>query len=244
MRRGLLALVGLLFATACGGSKPAPATQDTPAASASTASPATAAASGAASAAPSASEEDDETSPSVKAAVAAASSSAPSPSATPGAAIALENLLGKAAPGASKDFPKATTTDKDCVGAINLSGKSDKDYDAVISKCGAPTGLKEFTRKVTGKLDASHKRDTYSFSMLGGYCYRFFAVGDATIANLDVRIQRPGGALVSMDQSSQPVAIIDPDRTWCKTHDRQFSLVVETTSGSGSYAFGIWARPK
>jgi hypothetical protein len=127
---------------------------------------------------------------------------------------------------------------------LPLFGAFDKDYDAVIGSCGGPTGMKEYTRKVTGRFDDGHHRDTYVFKMLGGYCYRFFAVADKGVANIDIRVERPDGALVSMDQTHGPVAIMDPHEPWCKTHDREFRLVVETTSGSGRYAFGVWARPK
>ena len=171
---------------------------------------------------------------------AAAAAATASPT-TPGAPIPLENQLGKPPP---KDFPAKKNDDASCAGSPALTGKNDKDYAALTDACGTGAGMKPFVKTVTGKLDDKHLRDVYDFKMLGGYCYRFFAVADAGISNIDVRVQRPGGALVSIDSTKGPIAVMDPDRPWCKTHDREFTLTVETTGGKGNYTFGIWARPK
>lgn len=188
--------------------------------------------------------DDEGVSPSTKAAVAAAQSSTAS-LAKPNAdgTITLEPLMSAPDPSAAASFPKQTASDAECFKSVGLTGKSSADYDALIAACGAPTGCKEFVRHVVGKLDDAHHRDTYVLKMLGGYCYRFFAVGDETLGNVDIRVERPDGALVSIDQSKQSIAILDPDATWCKTHDREFHVVVEA-KGAGGYALGIWARPK
>ncbi|MGZ3418800.1 MAG: hypothetical protein ACXWUG_22080 [Polyangiales bacterium] len=225
---GLLA-VGVLGA--CGGGASAPAASAPPA-------PAAPAAKEGSPAATTPAPDDDEVHPDTKAAVA---SSKASPTTADGNLL-LENLLKPGAPLA--DFPKATVKDADCSKGIGYTGNAAKDYVELTSKCGAPTGLKEYAKTVSGKLDSKHPRDTYVFKMAGGFCYRFFAVADDTISNLDIRVQRPEGALVSIAASKNFVAIMDPDRVWCKTHDRDFRLVVETSAGQGNYKFGVWARPK
>ena len=182
--------------------------------------------------------EDDETSPSTKAAVAAATDSPPVTAAD--GSIVLENLLKKGDGG----YPKATAQDADCMKGLALGGNHDEDYEALVERCGAATGLKEYAKKVTGSFDDKQHRRVYTFNMQGGFCYRFFVVADDTISNVDVRVQRPDGALVSIDQSKSSVAIMDPDRVWCKTHDREFRLVVETSAGTGKFVMGVWARPK
>ena len=156
--------------------------------------------------------------------------------------ITLENLLKLGAP--ASDFPKSTTADAECTKALSISGESAKDYSTITGKCGAPTGLKEYVKTVTGKFDATHTHDTYVFKMAGGFCYRFFAVADSTVKTIDIRVQRPEGALISVATSKNFVAIMNPDGVWCKTHDREFRLVVETGGGQGNYTFGVWARPK
>lgn len=192
------------------------------------------------------SEEDDDVSASARAAVIdhlKSSSASSSEAYKPGTPIALEGLFEKSA--AKADFPKKTASDRDCYRTVGISGKADKDYDAILAACGAPTGMKEWTKRVTGKLDAKNPRDTYAIKLRGGLCYRVYAIGDTSLGNLDIRVQRTTGALLSMDQSKQAIAILDPEEPWCKTHDRELHFIVETTGGAGgNYVFGVWARPK
>lgn len=230
----------LLACAACGGNKPAeqPKTADT-------SKPADTAAAPDSGAAPQAAKEEeedkDEVSASAKAAAAKATKSANDGVGT-SAGGPLDGLFDKSAK--KSDFPKKTASDKDCLREANLQGDAKKDYDAIMAKCGGPAGMKEYTKKVVGTLDAKKPRDIYRVKMVGGFCYRFWAIGDKTVGNLDIRVQTPKGALVSIDQSSQAVAVLDPDEPWCKSHDREFDFVVETQGGKGSYVFGVWARPK
>lgn len=170
---------------------------------------------------------------------AAAAEPAPPPLTAADGSFVLENILKKEA-----DFPKPTTTDAQCNKGLGFTGTADKDYPELMSKCGGPTGMREFVKTASGSLDEKHLRDVYAFKMLGGYCYRFFAVADDTVQGLKIRVQRPAGAVLSMATSKNFVAIMNPEGPWCKTHDREFRLVVETNGGHGKYQFGVWARPK
>jgi hypothetical protein len=245
VNRLLLPTLSLLLLVSCGGNKAAPPstppdTPSTPSTPSTGSSSGSTASSGDAGGSSAPSDEDlDEVSATSKAAAAAAKPS--TATGTTGGGT-LDTLLDKTA---KKDgFPKKTASDKDCLREAQFMGKADKDYDALMAKCGAPTGMKEYTKKTTGKLDAKHPRDTYRVKMLGGFCYRFWAIGDKEVGNLDIRVQTPKGALVSIDQSTQAVAVLDPDEPWCKSHDRDFDFVVETQNGKGTYVFGVWARPK
>jgi hypothetical protein len=207
-------LVSMALATGCGGSPPPPT------------------------AAPASSAEAAEEGPPSAASAAPAAAAAQKPD---GSVVTLEGVMPK---GTTAGFPKATSTDKACAQSVGLTGQFDKDYEAVAAACGTGTGMKEYVRRVTGKLDAGHRQDTYLLSMAGGFCYRFFAVGDGTIDRLTVRVHRPNGALLSSIKAKDPVAIVDPNEPWCKHHDRDFHIVVEAPgNGTGRYAFGIWARP-
>lgn len=184
--------------------------------------------------------DDEEVPPATKAAVAGVPSEAMVVPIDATGVIPLELLI--TAPGNAKDYPKRTVSDKACITSVDLSGDGAKDYDALVAACGAPTGLKEYVRHVTGRLDAQHPRDTFRLKMIAGMCYRMFAVGDESVSNIDVRVQHTDGSLVSIDDSKQAVAIIDPDQTWCKKHDRDFDIIIETKS-PGRFSFGVWARP-
>ena len=60
-----------------------------------------------------------------------------------------------------------------------------------------------------------------------------------------VRIESTDGAIVAIDQSTHPVAIIDGDKPLCVTEDVDYRFVLEVDGpGAGTYMFGVWARPK
>jgi hypothetical protein len=153
-------------------------------------------------------------------------------------------LLRKDTPRAS--FPKATVGDHECWQTIGLTGDHQRDYDAIVAKCGTPTGLLEYAKPVTGNLDSgAHKRDTYTLKLIGGMCYRYFAVADASIRDLDILVETPTGALVADDKTDGPVAIIESSRPWCNDRDVEYRFRVEIDGeGKAQYVFGVWAKPK
>jgi hypothetical protein len=145
---------------------------------------------------------------------------------------------------AMPSFPPGTVNEQACWQTMSLSGSAKKDYEALIAKCGASTGAVEYVKPTLGKLHEKHdKRDTFVVPIQGGLCYRFFGVADATIKDLDVLIEKKGGALVGDDKTTGPVAIIESDKAWCIDKDGVYSFLVEVDGhGSGDYVFGIWAR--
>jgi hypothetical protein len=142
-------------------------------------------------------------------------------------------------------FPKATTGDRECWQRLGLTGDHKKDYDAIIARCGEPTGLAEYAKPVTGRVHSVRdRRDTYVLKLAHGLCYRYFAVGGRGIADLDILVTKKG-ALVAADKTSQPIAIIDVDRTWCMDSDEEYEFNIEVKGeGTGAYTFGVWAKPK
>ncbi|MBL8609330.1 MAG: hypothetical protein JNL38_18515 [Myxococcales bacterium] len=238
MKHTTLALLGLALASAaCGGSKPPPDTSakpnPTPTTSASAAASATAAAPvTSASAAPvasaSAKPADDDT------------HDDPNESAEH---LTMTPLIAK---GAKVTYPKKTVDDGACWKTVGLTGKHDKDFDALVEKCGTPTGLVEYAKPVHGRLHHKHdKRDTFTMKLAGGMCYRYFTVADGTITDIDILVLKPNGAMVADDKTSHPVAIIDPAQPWCIDKDAEYVFAIEVDGpGKGGYTFGVWARPK
>lgn len=161
-----------------------------------------------------------------------------------GKPIQMTPLFDKKAPKSS--FPASTTGDRECWTTINLSGDHKKDYDNILARCGTPTGLREYVKPGVGRLHHVHdKRDTYRIKLVGGYCYRYFAVADAKVTDLDILVETTTGALVADDKTRQPVAIIENDEPWCMDDDKEFDFHIEVDGpGEGFYVFGVWARPK
>ena len=224
-------LVPVLFAiAACGGKTNPPATADNP---------------GSASAAPAAS-----TPPSATAS--AASKEDPSsgeakyedPEETAlGSTVTMTPLIDKKT---KAKFPKKTVGDKDCWQGTALAGDAKKDFDVIIQKCVSPTGLIEYAKPVMGKLHHKHdKRDTYKLKLMGGMCYRYFAVADGSVTDLDILVTKPNGALVADDKTTHPVAIIEFEKAWCMDDDAEYDFHIEVDGpGTGRYVFGVFVKPK
>ncbi len=161
-----------------------------------------------------------------------------------GGPITMAPLLKKGV--AKSTFPKRTVGDKECWQGTALAGDAKKDFDTIIGKCGSATGLVEYAKPVLGKLHHIHdKRDTYKLKLVGGMCYRYFAVADAGIKDLDILVTKPNGALVADDKTTHPVAIIEFDKSWCADDDVEYDFHIEVDGeGTGNYVFGVWAKPK
>lgn len=143
-------------------------------------------------------------------------------------------------------FPATKVADAECWKGVELSGDHEIDYATLVARCGAPTGLLEYARSIEGRLHAEHDRhDTFSVRLKGGLCYRYFAVADAIIDDLDLVVLTSDGALVATETAKGPVAIVDAARTWCQTEDTELRFVVSVGgSGKGGYRFGVFARTK
>ena len=166
-----------------------------------------------------------------------------SPAPLPAGINPLQLLMPNPSAGLPTDFPKSVVTDKECHKTVGLIGKQDVDFTSLAKACGTDTGMKEYVKHISGKFDGNHHQDTFLMNMAGGYCYRFFAVGEPNMGKLAIRVHRPNGALLSIAESKQAIVLMDPNEPWCKRHDRDFHIVVASESGQGAYTFGIWARP-
>jgi hypothetical protein len=148
-------------------------------------------------------------------------------------------------------FPKANVGDRACWQDIALSGDHDKDYEIVIGRCGAPTGMLEYVKPQHGSLHNlgagpdNDRRDTFKVKLFKGFCYRYFAVADGAMTDIDIIITTPTGAMVATDDTKSPVAIIQNNQPWCMEHDEEYHFNVDIDgNGRGKYIFAVWARPK
>ena len=222
-----IGLVVLGVLVACGGATPSPSTPSTSSDGAPPSAPSNASSSSGVDPAP--------------AAVKPASVSEAPMSSSLDATQALDVEITKG----TKKFPKQTVGYHDCWKSIGLSGKGERDYATIVAACGEPTGMMEFVRPARGELGPSHKRDTFTVKMDDAFCYRIFAAGDTSLGDLDIRVEKNGGALVMVDKTTQPVAIIDSDKAWCADQDTTYTVHFDVDGpGHGKYVFGIWAKPK
>jgi hypothetical protein len=160
-------------------------------------------------------------------------------------AIRLTPLFTKHKP---PKFPKPTVSDLGCWQGMELSGNAAKDFAALVARCGTPTGVAEYVHPAKGYLHHAHdQRDSFKIPLEEGYCYRYFAVADATIDDLDILVTRHGGDVVGNDQSKGQVAIIQSDKPWCMDDDVEYEFEIGVDGrgqAQGNYLLGVWARPK
>lgn len=158
------------------------------------------------------------------------------------AAITMQPLVTSKTPKSA--YPKATTSDGDCWKTVSFTGQHDKDYPALIDKCGTPTGMLEYVKPASGKLHhIKDAVDSFSVTMNKGTCYRLFAVGDSSIHDIDVVILR-NGSILGNGSMTQPVEIIQGSSPFCPTDDGNYTFDVKVHGeGKGAYTFGIWTRP-
>jgi len=231
MKRSLLLSVAPLVValSACGGSKPAAdpgtAPSPTPAATDAPATPATPAAS--------AEPQDKQT--------AAEAEPHVDPNEKEGA-IDLAPLVDRTK---KPVFPKQTVADRECLNQLSFTGHHQADFATLIGKCGTPTGMLEYTKPAEGRLHAKHdKRDEFTLKVQKNMCYRYFAVADDGIKDIDIIVLKKG-ALLAMDKTEQSVAIIDTEKLWCVDDDMELEFKIEIDGrGAGGYTFGVWTRPK
>ena len=157
-------------------------------------------------------------------------------------AIELAPLVDKAA---RPSFPKQAVGDHDCLGQLAFNGHHKADFATLIGKCGTPTGMLEYTKPAEGRLHAKHdKRDEFRLKVQKGMCYRYFAVADEGIRDIDIVILRKG-ALLATDRTEQSIAVIETEKLWCADEDMDLQFNIEVDGrGAGGYTFGVWTRPK
>ncbi len=156
--------------------------------------------------------------------------------------IDLEALVPK---GAKTAWPKQTVGDHDCLKELAFVGKHQADFKTLLDKCGTPTGMVEYVKPHEGRLHAKHdKRDEFRVKVQKGMCYRYFAVGDEGIKDIDIIVLKKG-ALYAMDKTEHSVAVIDTEKLWCVDEDMDLQFNIEVDGrGAGGYTFGVWTRPK
>lgn len=143
------------------------------------------------------------------------------------------------------DYPSSTVGDHECWQKLGLVDEAEKDFAAIAEACGKPTGMLPYIARVKGELGPADKVDKLEIDLAGGLCYRFFAVGTASIGDVDIRIEAADGAIVAIDQTTHPVAIIESDKPLCIKDDVHYRFVLEVDGpGKGRYVFGVYARPK
>jgi hypothetical protein len=146
---------------------------------------------------------------------------------------------------ARSSFPSPTVGNLGCSGQAAPTGDHARDYESLAAACGAPTGLREYTKAFSGQLHHAHdQRDEYRVHLPAGFCFRVLAASDATVFDLGVRLLGPNGEPIAADATASSIAVAG-DEPVCVADEGDYQVVVELNGpGFGGYTFGLWGRPR
>jgi hypothetical protein len=127
-----------------------------------------------------------------------------------------------------------------CYKGFQPSADPVSDLDRLGFACGAPRGYGAVSPVHTGSQKAEDPAERLVFRARKGRCYRLFAVGEATVRDLDVSILAPDGRLVAADLSKDPWSVVPPRAPWCPDEVGPFAVDVSVADGQGAFALGVW----
>lgn len=162
--------------------------------------------------------------------------------------IVLEIVLAQSK--GPSDFPTQLDDDATCWRKVELHGDHDGDYTRLTSVCGEPTGMLPYTVPVESRLhdvrggDHKDAKDYFAVRVREGMCYRFYAVADESLVDLDLHVYKSSGALVGVSETRSPALIMHSRTALCPDNTEDWVLELDVNAnGNGRFKFGVWARP-
>lgn len=129
---------------------------------------------------------------------------------------------------------------KTCADGLEAELDPIRDVTRLVTTCAQPTGM---TRVFEAPLEGAVAKDAppvvFDFQMVGGHCYRLFAVASPGINDLGVEVRSSRGTLLASDHRTDRIAIVQPDRPFCSLADDAGTVVVTALGGSGSFALEL-----
>jgi len=100
-------------------------------------------------------------------------------------------------------------------------------------------GYESYGDQTTGRLDAGGDRN-FEIQLEGGRCYAILAVGDSTVANLDLLLLNDSGRQVDRDTANDA----RPTVRVCPRTSGNYYMQVQMTAGSGAYIYAPYRWPR
>ncbi len=144
----------------------------------------------------------------------------------------------------SGNFPPQRVGYEECYKGFRVSGKPADDVAALGRLCGAPCGMTSFSGIVPGSQDENDNVDVYGITLRSDRCYRFIAVGENSIRDLDSAIADGEGNVLLRDVFNDAAPILGPKEPFCPARTGRYRYVVSVASGSGTFHFQVWQGPK
>ena len=94
-----------------------------------------------------------------------------------------------------------------------------------------------------GEVDEREAAREHPLPLMRGECARIFAVGAPGVADLDVQLVTPAGAVLVEDAIDDRWPIVPPDRAVCVQDGGAYVIRVRARKGRGAYAVQAWVLP-
>jgi hypothetical protein len=146
-----------------------------------------------------------------------------------------------AKPGEGEARPTADTSpqpEATCYAAPKRTGDPQADIVAIGAAC-KQFGLVPMGQPIVQRALSSDEgwQRQFELQLEQGACYRFFAVGDSGIEDLDIGIKDSEGQQIAVDGQRGPVAVINSDAAFCAKKTETAVLLAKVEKGAGRYAF-------
>ena len=130
-----------------------------------------------------------------------------------------------------------------CYGGFHPGTAPAIDVQRLAMLCGPSVGMHAAWPIAEGEVDEHGPPRTHTLSLARGECARVFAVASVDVADLDVQLVSPEGAVIVEDAIDDRWPIVPPDRAVCVVDPGAYAVRVRARKGKGSYAVQAWVLP-
>jgi hypothetical protein len=130
-----------------------------------------------------------------------------------------------------------------CYSSFSPTGDAESDLNRLVRDCGPTGGMKAVTPVRIGQQSSEDPVDRYTFEVPEpGKCYRVYAAGQSTIADLDLLLRGPSKDRFVADVTHDSWPVLPPREPVCFDQPGAYMLEVSVYRGSGRYALQVWGR--
>jgi hypothetical protein len=129
-----------------------------------------------------------------------------------------------------------------CYGNFRLEGDPRKDLTRLTLLCGPENGMRRASKQpIEGEVAEGGQPLPFSLDAKKGECYRVFAIGEATVIDLDVVVRSSRGTAIAADHGEDRWPIVQPDRPFCPLEDDTLTVELAARRGKGKVVAEVWA---
>jgi hypothetical protein len=138
---------------------------------------------------------------------------------------------------------RARTQWESCYSTFAPSGDAEGDLTRLVRDCGPTGGMRAVTPIRLGMQSSEDPVDRYTFEVPSpGKCYRVYAVGESSIADLDLLLRGPARNHYVADVTHDSWPVLPPREPVCFDQPGSYMLEVSVYRGAGRYALQVWGR--